>query len=242
MSLQTNHRWTFGPRFRKGAFGWRSQPAILRIREVLSEIKKAARKNPILGAEGAVLFLEKISAALAKVDGSSGAIGAEVKAAADVLVPIIAVAPADESLRGKWLDRPWLAVQNDNYSYIDQLPDRWGDLCVSPETASIWADSFIDTVRMCWSGEQNRGGFYRGSAACLSALYTAGRFKEILELVGLVPYKSWSYRQWGVKALAAMGEKTEALRFAEDSLGRAGQPLVLRSQDLDPGGARSDGD
>jgi hypothetical protein len=39
MSLQTNHRWTFLPRFRKGAFGWRSQPAILRIREALSEIK-----------------------------------------------------------------------------------------------------------------------------------------------------------------------------------------------------------
>jgi hypothetical protein len=52
MSLQTNHRWTFVPRFRKGAFGWRSQPAIIRIREALSEIKKTARKNPILGAEG----------------------------------------------------------------------------------------------------------------------------------------------------------------------------------------------
>ena len=52
MSFQTNHRWTFVPRFRKGAFGWRSQPAILRIREALSEIKKTARKNPILGAEG----------------------------------------------------------------------------------------------------------------------------------------------------------------------------------------------
>jgi hypothetical protein len=59
MSLQTKHRWTFAARFRKGAFGWRSQPAILRIREALSEIRKAARKDPILGAEGAVLFLEK---------------------------------------------------------------------------------------------------------------------------------------------------------------------------------------
>ena len=97
MSLQTSHRWTFGPRFRKGAFGWRSQPAILRIREALSEIKKTARKNPILGAEGSILFLEKISAAIANVDGSSGAIGAEVNAAVDVLVPIIAGAPADEA-------------------------------------------------------------------------------------------------------------------------------------------------
>ncbi|MBE3117330.1 MAG: hypothetical protein IMZ61_13660 [Planctomycetes bacterium] len=227
MSLQTNHRWTFGPRFRKGAFGWRSQPAILRIREALSEIKKTARKNPILGAEGSILFLEKISAAIANVDGSSGAIGAAVNAAVGVLVPIIAGAPADEALRGKWLDRLWQAVASDGYSYTDQLPDRWGELCASPETASIWADSFIDTVRMSWSGDQNRGGFYNGTAACLSALYTAGRFKEILDLVGLAPYKSWEYRKWGVKALATMGEKTEALQFAENSLGLNVNPFFI---------------
>jgi hypothetical protein len=46
------------------------------------------------------LFLEKISAAIANVDGSSGAIGAAVNAAVGVLVPIIAGAPADEALRG----------------------------------------------------------------------------------------------------------------------------------------------
>jgi len=227
MSLQTNHRWTFAPRFRKGVFGWRSQPAILRIREALSEIKKTARKNPILGAEGAVLFLEKISAAIANVDGSSGAIGAAVNAAVDVLVPIIAGAPADEALRGKWLDRLWRAVESDDYSYIDQLPDRWGELCASPETASIWADSFIDTVRMSWSGDRHRGEFFNGSAACLSALYTAGRFQEILDLVDLAPYKSWEYRKWGVKALATMGEKTEALQYAEDSLGLNVNPFFI---------------
>jgi hypothetical protein len=227
MSLQTKHRWTFAARFRKDAFGWRSQPAILCIREALSEIKRTARKNPILGAEGAVLFLEKISAAIARVDGSSGAIGAEVNGAVDVLVPIIAGAPADEALRGKWLDRLWLAVENDGYSYIDQLPDRWGELCASPETASVWADSFIDTVRMIWSGDRHRGEFFNGSAACLSALYAAGRFEEILELVVLAPYKSWEYRKWGMKALVAMGEKTEALQFAEDSLGLNVNPFFI---------------
>jgi hypothetical protein len=58
-------------------------------------------------------------------------------------------------------------------------------------------------------------------------LYTAGRFKEILDLVGLAPYKSWEYRKWGVKALATMGEKTEALRFAEDSLGLNVNPFFI---------------
>jgi hypothetical protein len=36
------HKWTFAPRFRRQAFGWRSQPAIGRIRGAVSEIKKAA--------------------------------------------------------------------------------------------------------------------------------------------------------------------------------------------------------
>jgi hypothetical protein len=38
-----------------------SQPAILRVSEAVSEIKRAAWRDPVLGAEGAVLFLEKVS-------------------------------------------------------------------------------------------------------------------------------------------------------------------------------------
>ncbi|HPW18512.1 MAG TPA: hypothetical protein PLP83_09065 [Candidatus Aminicenantes bacterium] len=227
MSGPKHRRWTFAQRFRRDAFGWRSQPAILRIREALSEIKKAARKDPVLGAEGAVLFLEKISASLARVDGSSGAIGAAVNAAVDVLVPIIAKAPADDALREKWLDRLWAAVESDEYSYIDQLPDRWGELCASPEKASRWADSFIGTVRMSWSLDRRVAGFFRGSAACLSALYAAGRFEEIPGLVDSAPYKFWLYRKWGVKALAATGRQAEALRYAEDSRGLNESPFFI---------------
>jgi hypothetical protein len=227
MSGPKNHRWIFARRFRRDAFGWRSQPAILRIREALSEIKKAVRKDPILGAEGAVLFLEKVSAAVARVDGSSGAIGAAVNTAVDELASIIARAPVDEALRGKWLDRLWAAVEGDDYSYLDQLPDRWGELCASPGTASRWADSFIDTVRMSWSRDRQWAGFFKGSAACLSALYAAGRFEEILALVDSAPYKSWTYRNWGVKALVAMGRKTEALRYAEDSRGLNDSPFFI---------------
>jgi len=49
------HQWAFQARFKRHAFGWRSQPAIARIKEAVAEIKKAARKDPVLGAEGAVL-------------------------------------------------------------------------------------------------------------------------------------------------------------------------------------------
>lgn len=67
MAGQNDHKWEFAPRFRRNSFGWRSQPAIARVKEAVAEIKKAARMDPILGGEGAVLFLEKVSPALEHV-------------------------------------------------------------------------------------------------------------------------------------------------------------------------------
>ena len=39
----------------------------------------------------------------------------------------------------------------------------------------------------------------------------------MLELLEQCPYRFWSYREWGVKALVAMGRKSEALHYAEAS-------------------------
>jgi len=50
MAKPPAHRWTFRRRFRRHAFGWKSQPAIKRIKEAVSEIKKEAREDPLLGA------------------------------------------------------------------------------------------------------------------------------------------------------------------------------------------------
>ena len=95
------HKWTFRARFRRHAYGWKSQPAIKRIKEAVSEIKKVAHQEPLLAAEGAVLFLEKVSPAIEQVDSSSGAIGTAAKNAVAALVEIIAAAPADEGQAAK---------------------------------------------------------------------------------------------------------------------------------------------
>ena len=121
MSSGAKHKWTFRARFRRHAFGWRSQPAIKRIKEAVSEIKKAVRKDPVPGAEGAVLFLEKVSPAIEQVDSSSGAIGTAVNNAIDALWPIIAKAPAEGKLRDKWLKHLWRAVEDDGIPYIELL-------------------------------------------------------------------------------------------------------------------------
>ncbi len=227
MSSKTRHKWTFHARFRRHSFGWRSQPAIKRIKEAVSEIKKATRKDPVLGAEGAVLFLEKVSPAIEQVDSSSGAIGSAVNNAIDILATIIAKAPADDKERDKWLQRLWQAVENDDVPYIEMLPDYWGSLCVTPELASKWADVFIDVVRMAWGPNPELHGYYKGTGACLSVLLKAGRYTEIMELLDHEPHKFWCYRKWGVKVLLAMGKKAKSLRFAEDSRGLNEPDLII---------------
>ncbi len=125
----SGHVWAFKARFRRNAFGWKSQPAIARIKQAVSEIKKVARRDPVLAAEGAVLFLERVSPALTNIDGSSGSIGTAVNRAIDALVPVIATAQVDSPTRAEWLQRLRQAHSDDaNSSYLFKLDDCWQEL------------------------------------------------------------------------------------------------------------------
>lgn len=218
------HKWEFRARFRRHAFGWRSQPAIRRVKEAVSEIKKVARKNPELGAEGAVLLLEKLSPALEQVDSSSGAIGTAVNRAIEALVPIISKAPVDQDTREAWLERLWDAYQADEVPYIETLGDHWGELCASTDVASEWAGRLLEICKLAWSDDPNLRGFFKGTTNCLSALLAAGRYRELLDLLEMAPHKFWDYRRYGVRALTALGKKAEAIRYAE-----AGRDAMERS-------------
>jgi len=213
------HKWQFASRFRRHAFGWRSDTPIQRIKEALTEIKQFTRKEPVLAAEGAITLLEKLSPALEQVDSSSGALGSAVNKAIDTLVPIIVNADVEPKQRQRWLERLWQALQNDEMPYIELLGDYWGELCVMPELASHWADEFMPVVESVWSPKASGHGFFKGTSACLSALFAAGRYDELLALITKARFKWWHDRHWGVKALAAVGKKAEAIRYAEESRG-----------------------
>ena len=215
----TKHAWQFAPKFRRGAFGWRSDLPIQRIKEAVSEIKAMSRKEPVLAAEGAVILLEKLSPALEQVDSSSGAIGSAVNRAIDTLVPIIAAASVDVGVRQRWLQRLWAAVEDDSMSYIEALGEFWGDLCATPELAVVWADEFLPGLESAWGSPQREHRYYGGTTACLACLYAAGRYEQLLALLEKAPFKWWRDRRWGVKALVAMGRRAEALRYAEESRG-----------------------
>ena len=216
MPTTASYKWQFKTRFRRQAFGWKSQPAITRIKEAISEIKKVAKKEPLLSAEGAVTFLERISPAIENVDGSSGAIGSAVNRAVEELVPIIANAPADEKTRSKWLERLWKAHEEDRMPYIENLADYWGDLCATKDLASFWADYSISTVRLCYAIDSGPGRYFHGTSACLSALLKAERYDDLLDLCTLPRLRLFHYQQYAVKALAAQGRRAEALRHAEN--------------------------
>ena len=207
------HKWEFKARFRRHAFGWKSQPAITRIKQAVTEIKKVAKKEPVLAAEGAIAFLERVSPALEHVDSSSGSIGTAVGNAIAELVPIIASAPADATMRGAWLERLFEAHRADQIPYIERLADHWGELCASKEVASAWADKLVGITVMALSPDKNLRGHFHGTSACLSALYRAERFDELVDLLRVDAI--WPYKQWAVRAMAASGKKAEALRYAE---------------------------
>ena len=213
MAKAEAHKWQFKARFRRHAFGWKSQPAITRIKQAVAEVKKVAKKEPMLAAEGAVAFLERVSPALEHVDSSSGSIGTAVGNAIAELVPIIASAPADAKTRDAWLERLFEAHQADQIPFIERLADHWGELCTSKEVASAWADKLVGITRMALSPDKNLRGHFHGTSACLSALYRAERFDELIELLRVDTI--WPYKQWAVRAMAASGKKAEALRYAE---------------------------
>jgi hypothetical protein len=210
------YTWEFRARFRARAYGWRSSRlACQRLKEAVTEIKKVARHEPILGAEGAVLLIERISPAFEQVDSSSGALGTAVNNAIDALVHVIAEAPADLASRRRWLERLFDALQEDQIPYIERLGDRWGELCAGAVLAGEWADRLVPTMLHAWNDRQGYG-YFSGTMAALSAMLRAGRHQQLLELVMGHQNDWWPIREYGVRALAALGRVDEAIALADE--------------------------
>ena len=88
---------------------------------------------------------------------------------------------------------------------------------MTKEIAARWADRLIGITSNALSPDPNMRGHYHGTTMCLTSLYRAERFEELLTL--LEHEKFWPYKRWSVKALAALGKKSEAIALAEASRG-----------------------
>ena len=215
------HKWTFSARFRKGAYQWNSSRlACQRIKEAISEIKKVSKKAPLLGAEGTVIFFEKIVPSLENVDSSSGALGNSVNNALQELLPLIAKADTSPEDREKLIQRLWTAIVEDGYGYLDIASDYWGDICISSDEAFRIADQLLPIIEKDIK-RSGHSSFYHHVSASLSCLLKAERFEEILELLKSMDTNFWSYRYYGAMALLKTGNKSEAIKYAEKSDGES---------------------
>jgi hypothetical protein len=213
------HKWQFPTRIRPNAFSWKSsRVAVQRVNQAVDEITSVARFDRKVAAEGAVRLIERLSSALEHVDSSSGSLGNAVNGAIEALVPIIAAAPVTAKIREKWLRRLFEAHEADGIPYIETLTDHWGELCVTKELASVWADELIGITSMALSPDSSLRGHYHGTTACLDALLHAGRYAELYELLRVE--KFWHFKRWAVKALAAEAKVDEAIALAEASRGQ----------------------
>ena len=138
-SSTSKHKWTFPARFRKGVYSWRgTAKASKNLKAAVSEIKKLAKSDPELGAEGATRLLEKLVPSIGGIDSSSGAIGSAVNKAVEELAKIVALGE-DTPKHALRVGRVYEALQEDGYGYLDEFETY--DLHLACDLAIELADS-----------------------------------------------------------------------------------------------------
>ena len=212
--MPTKHKWNFKSHFRREAYGWNgTAKASKRMKEAVSEIKKIAKKESSLAGEGVVELFARLYPAMMQIDSSSGSLGAAMNKTIDALIPILIKADWDMNTRGKWLDKLYEAIIEDGWGTFDGLRDHWGELCVYPGLAHLWADRFIPIVKETWTTEGSS--FFVGSDMCLSCLIFTERHDELQELLELRRKPWWTFNKFWAMVLIKQGKPQEALDYAE---------------------------
>ena len=213
--MAVSHKWAFKTRFRGGAYGWKGTSlASKRMREAVSEIKKVAKSDPALAGEGVVEFMCRLYPALQQIDGSSGSLGIAVNRTLEALIPVLIKADWDMNTRGKWLEKLFEAIQDDGVQFLSPMEERWGEICVYPGLAHLWADRIFPLLKQTWA-EGSGGGSVVGSTLCVSCLLTTERYDELEDVLSLKAYVFWHYDRYWAEALARQGKINEAITYAE---------------------------
>ena len=210
------HKWKFKSYFRREAYGWNgTAKASKRMKEAVSEIKKAAKKDSSLAGEGVIELFVRLYPALMHIDSSSGALGTAMNKTIDSLMSILIKADWDMNTRGKHLDKLYDAIIEDGWGTFDSLRDYWGDLCVYSDLAHLWADQFMDCTKDVLSSTNQ---YCSAVDMCLSCLVYTERHQELGELLQLDERHSWFHHKFWAMALVKQGKLQEALDYAEHIL------------------------
>ena len=232
-SITPKHKWQFAPRFKRGAFGWRSDLPTKRIKEALFEIKAVCKADAVLAAEGAVMLIEKLVPSIEHVDSSSGSLGTAISHALETLAKIIAKPTVDIAQRNAWLQRIWQAAQDDGYGYLSSIDEYWPMMCASPEVGAHWADEFGEMTRSIMSNPDFRNGYFPGESFWYASLFAAERYEYLLGLSHTYITPSWSLHRWRILSLAQLARIDEAIEYAETKVdGVAIEYLYAMCEDM----------
>lgn len=230
--------WEFTRYFRAGAYKWNGTAlASKRIKAAISEIKKAAKNDQAVAAEGAVTFIEKCRRAIENIDSSSGAIGNAVNNALYEVAEVISSADLPSKDRLKLTERIWESWQEEDIGYYDVLSELWPKLCKEPEIMTFWADDFLPVVRHVFSSTEP-GAYFKGSEPCLACLFETGRFDELIDILKNKEKLPFDYQQYVIKVAAAKGGLDGALKMVDECMGnpytspyavaRLGEELLMK--------------
>ena len=209
------HKWEFAPRFRSGAFGWRNDKAIQRIKEAEKELRSISRKEPVLAAEGTILFFRKLEPAVEQVDDSSGRMGGVINRTIGKLLPIIAKAPADPELRALWLEQLKEIAETSEYWLYYSLSENWGDLCGTDESARQWLEKWQPRMEFSLQSPDFAGGSAISCKMLFSTLERLGLWKDIIRNCPDNDDFLRHFGLWKIRALAALGQIDEAVALAD---------------------------
>ena len=215
--MAASYKWQFKTKFRANAYGWRgSKLAITRLKEAVKEIRTVAKADPVAAGDGCVALMERLWPTFQHIDTSSGALGTAVHNTLEAVIPLLIAAPVDKDTKAKWLERLFVAVQEDGVDYLDPVAERWGVIARDPDLVNHYADMLLGRMREAWADRQSYN-HVAGSKICLSCLLEAGRYEELRELLALRSFRFWPDNRFEADALLRQGLWQEALAYGEAS-------------------------
>ena len=215
--MAASYKWQFKTKFRANAYGWRgSKLAITRLKEAVKEIRTVAKADPVAAGDGCVALMERLWPTFQHIDTSSGALGTAVHNTLEAVIPLLIAAPVDKDTKATWLERLFVAVQEDGVDYLDPVAERWGVIARDPDLVNHYADMLLGRMREAWADRQSYN-HVAGSKICLSCLLEAGRYEELRELLALRSFRFWPDNRFEADALLRQGLWQEAIAYAEAS-------------------------
>lgn len=138
MAKPAKHKWTFSARFRSGAYSWKaSKLASMRIREAVSEIKKAGSGRPDpLNRRGGPIY-GTVCPGIPKAVPEIRELGVLLYLRISIQAPPfsqIRVRRVANEFRGKFFGADGLGPYNANFEIARQKRCIANKACISPET------------------------------------------------------------------------------------------------------------